>query len=205
MLSFLFKSRDIWEPPSIAELLLTSPLYYLVTKIFNWTSRLRWFPRPERPIRVVCISDTHTLTCDVPDGDLLIHAGDMTDSGNVEELQEAIDWLNSLPHRHKVAIAGNHDTYLDPRSRATLTEMEQSEKLDWGRIKYLQHETVELLFPQQGRRLRVYGAPQIPKCGPATFAFQYNQEDDAWTGTIPRNIDVLVTHTPPKYHRDLLL
>jgi len=202
MLAFLFQSRETWEPPSVAELFLSSPLNYLVAKIFEWTSRLRWFPRPERPIRVVCISDTHTLKCKVPDGDLLIHAGDMTDKGNVKELQAAIDWLNSLPHKYKIAIAGNHDTYLDPRSRETLTAEEQSGELDWGTVKYLQHDSVELHFPSQSRRLRIYGAPQIPKCGPANFAFQYNKDDDAWAGAIPRNIDILVTHTPPKYHRD---
>jgi hypothetical protein len=34
-------------------------------------------------VRIVCISDTHNddLTGKVPDGDILLHAGDMTDNG----------------------------------------------------------------------------------------------------------------------------
>jgi hypothetical protein len=132
---------------------------------------------------------------------VLIHAGDLTNKGNIAELQAQIDWLSSLPHRHKVAIAGNHDTFLDPRSRVTLPEPDQRGSLDWGKIHYLQHSSVTLKFP--GRKLRLYGAPQIPKCGGSNFAFQYNREQDAWTDTIPADIDVLITHTPPKYHRDL--
>ena len=30
-----------------------------------------------------------------------------------------------------------------------------------------------------------------------------DRSDDAWSGTIPQETDVLITHTPPKYHLDL--
>jgi hypothetical protein len=36
-------------------------------------------------------------------------------------------------------------------------------------------------------------------------AFQYLRGDDAWSETIPSDTDILVTHTPPKYHLDLPL
>lgn len=35
------------------------------------------------------------------------------------------------------------------------------------------------------------------------MAFQYPRGSDAWTGTVPRDTDVLITHTPPKWHHDL--
>ena len=78
--------------------------------------------------------------------------------------------------------------------------------LDWGNIHYLQHSIVRLKFPGQensGRVLTIYGAPQIPACGGKEFAFQYQRNEDAWTGTIPLDIDILVTHTPPRWHLDL--
>ena len=57
---------------------------------------------------------------------------------------------------------------------------------------------------QDGKRhLSFYGAPQIPQCGGRDFAFQYGREEDAWTGTIPMDTDVLITHTPPRHHLDL--
>lgn len=54
-----------------------------------------------------------------------------------------------------------------------------------------------------GRELSFYGAPQIPQCGGSDFAFQYQRNNDAWSGTIPLGTDILITHAPPKSHLDL--
>ena len=51
--------------------------------------------------------------------------------------------------------------------------------------------------------MKVYGTPQIPKCGGKEFAFQYQRGVDAWSDTIPDDVDVLVTHNPPKWHLDV--
>ncbi|KAL9102089.1 MAG: hypothetical protein Q9163_002738 [Psora crenata] len=68
----------------------------------------------------------------------------------------------------------------------------------------MQHASLTLKFPNRGgRQVKVYGAPQIPACGGPEFAFQYPRGQDAWTGTVPNDVDVLVTHTPPKHHLDL--
>ncbi|KAF4256787.1 hypothetical protein CNMCM8057_003950 [Aspergillus fumigatus] len=66
----------------LPDYLLSSPLTALLYPLHYILLRLRGPPRlpsPDtHPIRVVCISDTHTLEWDdVPDGDLLIHAGDL--------------------------------------------------------------------------------------------------------------------------------
>lgn len=62
-------------------------------------------------MRIVCLSDTHTLTAglQVPAGDVLVHAGDWCGSGDIGEAIGFLDWLETLPHAHKVIIAGNHD------------------------------------------------------------------------------------------------
>lgn len=233
---FSSKPRNIFDRPTTTEQVLSSPLKYLIRLLRSLFILLRRSPTTSSPlIRVVCIADTHTLKTDaIPDGDLLIHAGDLTDAGNIPELQDAIDWLASLPHKHKVAIAGNHDTYLDPRSREHLKKDEREGELDWKGIHYLQHSSVTLSFPASSshasgkttstspqraltqrrtattnanhepgtRTLEIYGAPQIPACGPAHFAFQYLRNMDAWTNTIPRSTSILVTHTPPRFHLD---
>ena len=63
------------------------------------------------PIKIVIISDTHNChnALNIPDGDILIHAGDMTEYGTRAEIQEFDEWLGTLPHRHKLVIAGNHE------------------------------------------------------------------------------------------------
>lgn len=171
-------------------------------------------PSRSRPsIRVVCISDTHSKIppATLPKGDVLIHAGDLTNSGSRAQIQQSIDWLKSLGKpwpgssdgfMHIVVICGNHDSYLDERSRSAFDTARKNQTLSWGKIHYLQHSSITLPF-LDGRKLKVYGAPQIPSCGGKEFAFQYERGQDAWSNTVPDDVDILVTHNPPKWHLDL--
>jgi hypothetical protein len=52
-------------------------------------------------LEIVCLSDTHELHRDaeVPDGDLLVHSGDITFfSRRRSVLTDFNDWLGELPH-----------------------------------------------------------------------------------------------------------
>jgi predicted phosphohydrolase len=62
-------------------------------------------------MRIVAVADTHLYTRGyvVPEGDVLIHAGDLCRQGSLDEVAHAAAWLRSLPHLVKVVIAGNHD------------------------------------------------------------------------------------------------
>jgi Icc-related predicted phosphoesterase len=204
MLLRLLAPSIIWDPPSLLYTVLTQPVKTLVRLLDLVLNLLRPRSKPGTPaIRVVCISDTHCLkTTNIPDGDLLIHAGDLTNLGNVSEIQAQIDWLNSLPHEHKVVIAGNHDRHLDPRSREALPLEERYDVINWRSLWYLQHSAVTLKFAG-GRQLKVYGAPQTPTAQLDDHGFRYIESSDAWTDTIPPDVDVLITHTPPKFHMDL--
>lgn len=168
------------------------------------------------PIRINCISDTHNTTPSLPPGDILIHAGDLTITGNPDELQSQLKWLSSQPHRYKIVIAGNHDILLDEGCDAKfLTRGSDSptkrKKLDWGGIRYLQDEAVTLEIPTsstdststgegQVRKVKIYGSPHTPECG--SFAFQYPAIRDVWTGQVPDDTDILVVHGPPALYGD---
>jgi hypothetical protein len=199
------RQRDPFQAFSLLESILRSPVKFLLRSFYVLGTSLCSLPRESLlKITVVCLSDTHSRTPeDLPDGDILIHAGDLTRKGTTPEIQAAIDWLSSFPHRHKIAIAGNHDTYLDPRSRSTLSEVDQTGSLNWRDIHYLQHSSMTITHGD--RRLSIYGAPQIPACGGPDYAFQYPPGQDAWSDTIPPDTDILVTHTPPKFHLDLFV
>ncbi|KAL5394935.1 hypothetical protein PMIN02_004570 [Paraphaeosphaeria minitans] len=217
---------DPFEPTPFLCLAFQAPVKLLLYQAYYTITSLRSAPTPSQPpIRIVCISDTHGHTIDsVPDGDILMHAGDMTVEGSIPEIQAQVDWLCSLPHKEIVVISGNHDTYLDPRTRPSLRDDQRAGAVDWKRVHYLQHrrlslnidvdppdvdseETTHLLAREtKSRRVRIYGAPQIPACGDVNVhAFQYPRGRDAWSETVPEDTDVLVTHTPPKYHMDLAL
>ena len=213
--SFLKPPSSPFDPPPLLYSFVTSPLTFLVHHIYTI---LLWLRGPSYPtlcdsrIRLVCISDTHTLKppttetvpsthVALPPGDVLIHAGDLSNDGSFSAIQDQISWLSSLPYKHKIVIAGNHDSYFDPRSRLP---HDRDKTINWGSVHYLQHSSLTLDFPEHGgRTLAFYGAPQIPACGGPEFAFQYPRGEDAWSDTIPMETDVLITHTPPKYHLDL--
>ncbi|GAB1739194.1 hypothetical protein NU219Hw_g3945t1 [Hortaea werneckii] len=201
----LLAPRSPFDPPPLLHTILTQPVKSLIRIVDLAISSLRVPPTPgSPPIRIVCISDTHCLQPEhIPPGDLLVHAGDLTNAGTPTEIQTQIDWLTTLDFQHKVIIAGNHDTYLDPRSRQTLDPADRTAQLDWKDLHYLQHSSVTLPFHSGHRDLRIYGAPQIPACGGTEFAFQYPRGRDAWSETVPDDTEILVTHTPPKTHLDL--
>lgn len=156
------RRKQIWDPPTVLDSLLDSPLLYLVTTIYHFLHELRGrsytTPKNKVPIRIVCLSDTHTNIVPIPPGDVLVHAGDMTNAGTVEEIQKQLDWLASQPHREKVVIAGNHDYYYDPVSRVP---EDKTRKLDFKGMHFLQDKSVTLKF-KGGRKLNFYGAGDSP-------------------------------------------
>ncbi|KAL2267472.1 hypothetical protein VTJ83DRAFT_4749 [Remersonia thermophila] len=189
------------------------------------TSETRGARGPRRPIRVVCLSDTHNLALPpeaVPDGDLLIHCGDLTVGGSVDEVQRQVDWLKSLPHPWKVVVGGNHDLCLDKslkkkassadrhengekdfseQEKQQQQQQQQQQEVNWDGIEYLCDRAVELRF-QGGRRLNVYGWGAVPDLGEG-HALSYPRRRHPWHRRIPDETDVLVTHTPPAHHLDL--
>jgi len=88
---------------------------FIAESLFTRQTIPRPGPKSDRNITVVCVSDTHTPQPSLPNGDLLLHAGDLSQSGSFEEIQAQLDWINAQPHKHKVVIADNHDILLDPQ------------------------------------------------------------------------------------------
>jgi Icc-related predicted phosphoesterase len=138
-------------------------------------------------MKVICISDTHTRHkhLKVPDGDLLIHAGDITARGDVWQIRKFNKWLGTLPHKHKIVICGNHDlSFQDCRcedARAALTN-----------CIYLEDEAVDV------EGLVVYGSPWQPWYHDWAFNIRRQGPELAkkWA-QIPEETNILITHGPP--------
>lgn len=64
-----------------------------------------------RKTRFVCISDTHNASpggaFKLPKGDVLIHAGDLTNQGSEQELKKTIKWIEESDFEAKIVIAGS--------------------------------------------------------------------------------------------------
>jgi Calcineurin-like phosphoesterase len=166
-------------------------------------------------IRIVCVSDTHNSFPKLPSGDILIHAGDLTNQGGYTELLKTVEWLDKADFKLKIIVAGNHDITLD---RAFYEEYgryfhnqqpyEPQDCIDLlantPSLTYLDHETRTLQLENAcgtATNLKVFGSPYSPNRG--LWAFGYPPEDAArkWAD-IPLDADIVITHTPPKFHCD---
>lgn len=61
-------------------------------------------------LRLVCLSDTHNAAPGegyvLPAGDVLIHAGDLTNQGSFNEVQKASEWMGKADYEAKVVVGG---------------------------------------------------------------------------------------------------
>lgn len=168
-----------------------------------------------RKTRFVCISDTHNQTPKLPRGDVLVHAGDLSNQGSISELRKTVAWLEKADFEVKIVVAGNHDVTLDSQfyeKHGALfhnqhhQDPEACQRLftESSSITYLKHEatTIRLQSPiGPHTQFSVFGSPYSPVL--RTWAFQYSEAESVrlWDD-IPLDTDVVITHTPPKNHRD---
>jgi Icc-related predicted phosphoesterase len=138
------------------------------------------------PMRIVAVADTHLYQrgYSVPDGDVLVHAGDLCRRGTLAELEVAAAWLRALPHPTKIVVAGNHDW-------AFVKEQARAREL-LGDAIYLEDAGVTV------GGLRFWGSPWTPNF----FDWAFNLPRgpalrDKWS-PMPDGLDVLVTHGPPR-------
>ncbi len=135
-------------------------------------------------MKIVAISDTHSFheRYKVPDGDVFIHAGDFCNWGKIEEVIKFAMWVQSLPHRHKLILPGNHDMAVE-RDLSTCKAIfaERGSRL-------LVDEEVEI------DGIKFFFSPWTPFFG--NWAFMRKDMRHVWD-RIPEGTDVLVTHGPP--------
>ena len=142
-------------------------------------------------VKIVAIADTHGRheEVGVPEGDILVHAGDVTNAGSLEELDAFNDFLSSLPHPHKIVIAGNHDFCFE------------RERIDAERIltnaTYLHDSDVTI------HGIRFYGSPWQPKFMEWAFNLPRGEALAEKWKLIPEDTDILITHSPPFGFGDL--
>ena len=144
-------------------------------------------------MRLVLISDTHSLHDEVtlPEGDVLIHAGDFCGWGTPGELAHFCNWLRYQDFKHKLVIAGNHDRIL--QSDRTQAEW----FLRQAGATYLEDSGVTI------DGVSYYGSPWTPEFYNWAFMKKRGPEIDERWQLIPDDLDVLITHGPPAGILDL--
>ncbi len=135
-------------------------------------------------IKILCVSDTHgRFPTNLPDADILIHAGDATVAGTANQLKDFNDWLRVRPIAHKIFIPGNHDLSFEDKPEAA--------KAFITCAKVLIHESTTVMG------LKFFGSPWTPWFNDWAFNYRRPQAEGLWS-QIPEDTDILVTHGPPQ-------
>lgn len=138
-------------------------------------------------MRVVCISDTHRQhdRIFIPDSDVLIVAGDISNRGSLYEVELFHEFVNRLPHTHKILVAGNHDWAFQDAPNHLVVEALKAD------VTYLQDSGCEI------DGIKFWGSPWQPEFFNWAFNLPIGQAlADKWA-LIPDDTDVLITHGPP--------
>lgn len=175
----------------------------------------------ESKLRCVGIADLHgTLPKDLPEGDVLCIAGDISPLEYQEDqiqmlgwfYLEFLPWVESSPYKKVIMVGGNHDFFLEnihKKRKQSLyppygieyswrSPSEVTKKLFPGQLKGKYSKLVYLCdssFNYEGKRF--YGSPWCINL--QRWAF-YKDHDDITVAykNIPKQCDVIITHQPPK-------
>ncbi|TDI96961.1 MAG: metallophosphoesterase [Deltaproteobacteria bacterium] len=136
-------------------------------------------------MKIVAISDTHLeyLKMDIPDGDVFIHAGDI-DVYDASGLSMFNGWLGKLPHKHKLVIGGNHDSFLVGNYNLVQAMLTNA--------KYLENEQYII------DGVKFWGSPITPTFNDWHFMADRGDDIKQYWDMIPDETDVLITHGPPQ-------
>ncbi len=138
-------------------------------------------------IRIACFSDTHGQHkskklqewFDKNSGDILIYAGDYQ-LNNFDDGTDFLHWISTTNYRKKVIVFGNHDGNYD-----ILTT--EAEKLK------------DIVILNQGFAkvfgINIFGSPYSPKFLDWWF-MKSEPELEQLYAKIPKNTEILITHTP---------
>lgn len=138
-----------------------------------------------------CISDLHGFFPELPGGDLLIIAGDITGRNTLTEWIAFFGWLQRQKYKKKILVGGNHDNFLYD------CYPKNPEKFDQVKLKfdYLCDSGTEF------EGLKIWGTPWTrtfiginPEC--TAFTLDTEEELNEKWKLIPDDIDILVSHSP---------
>ncbi|KAH6664446.1 Metallo-dependent phosphatase-like protein [Halenospora varia] len=191
--------------------------------------------------RVLIISDTHGLSAlprtILPSQDqkidIVLHCGDLSECGTLEEYKNTIELLESIPAPLKLVIPGNHDLTLDRNFwESNCTEegrrLHEEARAIWtspsakeAGIKLLEEGAYDFVL-DNGAKFNIYASPYtINSQGVREWGFGYESVEDRFNpegeavsygklaGTEKsvlegdKEVDVVMTHGPAKYRLDI--
>lgn len=145
--------------------------------------------------RLTFISDTHgrhyNKNLIIPEGDIIIHCGDVSKIGRQEEIEAFADWFGSLPYKHKIMTPGNHDFLFEK---------------NYNIAKNIVESRGIICLIDEGKEIEginFWGSPITPWFHSWAFNRYRGSSIEHHWNKIPDGIDILITHGPPAYQEHL--
>lgn len=146
-------------------------------------------------LKVVCISDTHTMhdQITIPECDMLIHAGDFSYMGKwTDEVLPFLEWFAIQPAKHKILVCGNHEVMI---SKAPGILVDKCKELG---IEFLRNE-----HTIKAQRM-IFGSPYSVEFGNWAYGLPDEKLQDIWDYINPLT-EILVVHGPAYGYLDKTL
>ncbi len=166
-----------------------------------------------------------SLHLPTPQVDVLLHCGDMTQVGGVSSFKKALKMFGGIDAELKLVIAGNHDLELDklywevlcnedgaledPKDHDLAVRTMIGSLADDAGVSFL-NEGTHTFTLKSGAKFTIYVSPYTPTFGDWAFAYEHDQDrfngkhqtahgiTSIATNPIPEDVDIVMTHGPPK-------
>ena len=128
-------------------------------------------------MKILHISDTHNMHYqlqNLPDADIIVHSGDVSEEGTEGEVLDFLNWFCALDYQYKIFVAGNHDFCLEDGQIKGLLE----------NCHYLCYSSIEI------ERIKFFGVPYF-------LSNELNGDTEQLMSKIPNETNILITHRPP--------
>lgn len=139
-------------------------------------------------MQLTFISDTHGKHpfLKLGRGDVLVHCGDFSTIGELEEVEDFAVFMGKQKFQHKIVIAGNHDWSFEDDRR-----LEAEALFSNNGVIYLNDSGIDI------NGYYFWGSPIQPVFCHWAFNRSRGKELQEHWHKIPHHTDILITHTPP--------
>ena len=130
----------------------------------------------------------------MPEVDMIIHAGDFTYHGELEEVKKFLQWYGEQKAKYKLLVCGNHEVEISKQPFQLLQQMCENEGIQ---ILNNTHTVI------QG--LTIFGSPNSNKFGHGwAYNSTENELENIYASILP-DTDVIITHGPAYGRLDRVL
>lgn len=147
-------------------------------------------------MKITCLSDTHMhhKKITMPETDMIIHAGDFTYRGELDEVKKFLTWYGQQQAKYKILVCGNHEVGISKQPFQLLQQMCENEGI---KILNNSHTVIE--------KLTIFGSPNSGEFGNG-WAYNSTEEEleNIYNSILP-DTDIVITHGPARGSLDKVL